>query len=130
MGDRARRFVQRIGFVDDDLDVAGFEECGEGGEVLAVFTTQVTNCTRVEPRPMSAARAILGRPARRPPVFPTLFGMSNPLGSVLGPFPAPGRRPPQPELEPEAVRNTGHCDPVGGIHAGGPQPDEDVVVAD
>jgi hypothetical protein len=34
------------------------------------FTTHVTNCTLVESSPLMAARAILGRPAKKPPVFP------------------------------------------------------------
>ena len=44
------------------------------------FTSQVTDCTRVEPRPMRVARAILGRPASHPPAFPKLFGIGNPVG--------------------------------------------------
>jgi hypothetical protein len=45
------------------------------------FTPSVTNLTFVAPLPISAARAILGRPASRPLVFPMLFGMSTPPGA-------------------------------------------------
>ena len=37
------------------------------------LTFQFTSCTFVEPNPMSAARAILGNPAKSPPVLPTLL---------------------------------------------------------
>jgi hypothetical protein len=41
----------------------------------------VTNCTLVEPNRMSAARAILGNPAKSPPVLPTLLGIKTPSGT-------------------------------------------------
>ena len=45
------------------------------------FTTQpLTNCTSVDPSPIRAALAIRGRPAKKPPVFPMLLGISIPLG--------------------------------------------------
>src|SRR5690242_12615244 len=54
------------------------------------FTVSVAVFTVVEPRPMSIARAILGRAASRPPVFPMLFGMNTPRGQQ----PRGGRRRP------------------------------------
>ena len=30
VGHRVRRLAERVGLVDDHLDVSGFEECGEG----------------------------------------------------------------------------------------------------
>jgi predicted dehydrogenase len=44
------------------------------------FTTHLTGCTLMEPRPIRAALAILGRPANRPPVFPMLLVIKIPVG--------------------------------------------------
>ena len=58
VSDRVRCLAERIDCADDHLDVAGYDECGEGSKFWR-FTTQV-NCTSVEPCPIMAARAILG----------------------------------------------------------------------
>ena len=39
VGDRVRGLAERVDLVDDHLDVARLEECGEGIQVLAVHHT-------------------------------------------------------------------------------------------
>src|SRR3954452_2254169 len=44
-------------------------------------TFQLTNRTFLEPNRMRPARAILGNPAKSPPVLPTLLGIKTPPGA-------------------------------------------------
>ena len=44
--------------------------------------------------------------------------------------PKRGRRLPEPKAQPEDVGDSSHRDPVRGVHAGGPHPNQRVVVGD
>ena len=75
-----RRVGKGVRLRDDHTGFAGLQLRGERAQVLAP-DLQVTNRTFGEPSPMSAARAILGNPAKSPPVLPTLLGMNTPPGA-------------------------------------------------
>lgn len=66
VGDGGGGAVERVGLVDDYPDGAGIQQAGQRGQVVG-FTVRVAVFTVVRPRPISIARAILGRPASRPP---------------------------------------------------------------
>lgn len=78
-GDRIPAFLERVRPVDHHTDRTGIQQPGKDIEVGPGWWNPVPHELHVCPaQAVTADLAILGSPAKKPPLVPTLLGMNTP----------------------------------------------------